>query len=231
MPGVAQASVIPAQATAMSAPVALSPPATGLARPATTAASAAATTSTGGGPRRREADTSSAASGAASAGSASTMPPAPAPAPAAKPPVVAQRVRPPGGSPTRGPGNVPAADAGALVVSSASGDVLAWGASGAAPGPGELIAVALTFQGRRKLVRHLSHTLVGEMIKLHPIASQPSRPMTQLVVVDRDGFEVGADVPLGTLARQAGSSGNGSVLELHLQVDGWGGSGGGGGSS
>lgn len=91
-----------------------------------------------------------------------------------------------------------------------------------APGS-ELISVALTFQGKRKLVRHLCHTLVGDLLRLHPVASQPSRLASPLVLVDRDGFEVGSNVPLGTLARRAGASGMCQLLELTLQTDDWGG--------
>merc|ERR1711920_320614 len=87
----------------------------------------------------------------------------------------------------------------------------------------EIVPVALIFQGRRKLVRHLSSTLVGDIIKLHPSAVQNSNSRQPLVIVDRQGFEIGREMPLGLLARQLGISvANGGLLELTLQIDEWG---------
>jgi len=83
----------------------------------------------------------------------------------------------------------------------------------------KLIKVALNFQGKRKLVRHLGHTLVGDVLKLTQVAARTSRP---LVLVDRDGFEVGANVPLRTLAQQGSIGGEDDILELVVQVDDWG---------
>merc|ERR1719210_1335355 len=92
------------------------------------------------------------------------------------------------------------------------------------PPVNEIVAVALVFQGRRKLVRHLSSTLVGDIIKLHPSALQNSNSRQPLVIVDRQGFEIGREMPLGLVARQLGISvANGGLRELTLQSDEWGG--------
>lgn len=77
----------------------------------------------------------------------------------------------------------------------------------------ELIKVALTFRGRRKLVRLLSTTLAGDVLKL---CGGPHVPVGSLVLVDRDGFEVGANVPIDTLSRDCDD-----LLELAVQVDEW----------
>merc|ERR1712194_931987 len=74
---------------------------------------------------------------------------------------------------------------------------------------GDMIAVSLNYLGKRKNVRHLSGTLVGNII---PAALKSGR--RSLVVVDSQGFEVASDVPLLTLARQVPRDG---LLELTLQ--------------
>jgi len=83
----------------------------------------------------------------------------------------------------------------------------------------ELIKVALTFKGKKKLVRLLGHTLAGDVLKL---CGGPRMPVESLILMDRDGFEVGANVPLGTLTREPGATGEDSLLELTVQVDEWG---------
>lgn len=80
-------------------------------------------------------------------------------------------------------------------------------------GDNEIVAVGLTLQGRRKVVKHLQKTLVGDIIKLHLSNNQVGK---QFVVVDSQGCEIGKEMPLGLLARQACGP-----IELTLQVDEW----------
>lgn len=90
-------------------------------------------------------------------------------------------------------------------------DIAAW-----PPMEDELISVALIFQGKRKLVRHLANTLVGDLLKMHAMKNR------SFVLVDQDSFEVGKNVPLGTLSRQQAANGDGGrILELTLQEDAW----------
>jgi len=83
---------------------------------------------------------------------------------------------------------------------------------------GDMVPIGLNYLGRRKLVRHLGSTAIGDII--------PDRIRTaaqRLVVVDREGFEVGRDVPLGVLARQSGMAcPTSKLLELTIQTDEWG---------
>jgi len=87
----------------------------------------------------------------------------------------------------------------------------------ALPPPREVIDVALHFMGKRKLVRHLSHTRVGEIADLHPKLHEAAARKT-LVVIDDEGFRIGRDLSLGVLARQMGGDG---PLELKLEFDEW----------
>lgn len=81
--------------------------------------------------------------------------------------------------------------------------------------------LALSYQGRRKLVRHLSTTRVGEIIELQPsLAQATGKP---LVAIDAEGFEIGREMPLSFLVREPGqnNAGNG-LLELTVRADDWG---------
>jgi len=90
-------------------------------------------------------------------------------------------------------------------------DIAAW-----PPMEDELISVALIFEGKRKLLRHLASTLVGDLMQMHAMKNM------SFVLVDQDCFEVGKNVPLGTLARQQAAMGDGGrILELTLQKDAW----------
>jgi len=93
------------------------------------------------------------------------------------------------------------------------------------PSDAHVVDVALNFQGRRKLVRHLSSTRVGEIVDLHPALMEVfSRPH---VLVDRDGFEMGRELPLFKLLNGSTASGatrdqgNPPLLELEFQPDEW----------
>lgn len=89
----------------------------------------------------------------------------------------------------------------------------------------ELIHVGITFRGRRKVVRHLSSTRVGELVELHPTLLMMER--RRLAVVDAAGVEVGGELPLGFLLRQgahaagARALSGGVVLELEVRPDDW----------
>lgn len=75
-----------------------------------------------------------------------------------------------------------------------------------------VIPVSLSFLGRQKRIIHLASTPVG-----HIIPSTLRERCQRLVVVDRDGFEVADDVPLGLL-RPSCLEG---PVELSIQVDDW----------
>jgi len=120
------------------------------------------------------------------------------------------------------PGTSAAAEAGAIV--SMTEPSASWGQCTSTPNAGalsplstapagEIVDVALSFQGRRKLVRHVSSTRVGDVLELHP-GLRAARQ--RLVVVDSQGFEIGREMPLGLLSRQTST-----LLELTLQVDEW----------
>merc|ERR1712166_701442 len=54
----------------------------------------------------------------------------------------------------------------------------------------QIVAVALNFQGRRKCVRHLENTSVGELVRLH-LSTKTTSP---LIVLDKGGFEIGKEL-------------------------------------
>lgn len=137
------------------------------------------------------------------------------------------------------PGAASVGSGGLLVASSHCGvqPSQALGASGAAGGhspsmrskptpDAQIVDVALIFRGRRNLVRHLSNTRVGEIVDQHPsLARMAKRP---LVLVDRDGFEMGRELQLSRLLTGSSAIGaNGSsqkcppLLELELRPDEW----------
>uniref|UniRef100_A0A7S4VLF5 Uncharacterized protein n=2 Tax=Alexandrium monilatum TaxID=311494 RepID=A0A7S4VLF5_9DINO len=81
----------------------------------------------------------------------------------------------------------------------------------------DVVAISLSFLGRRKHVIHMASTVVGDII---PTTLGVARE--RLVVIDRHGYEVATDVPLGLLARQSNLSGSeGGPVELTLQIDEW----------
>lgn len=82
---------------------------------------------------------------------------------------------------------------------------------------GNIIDVALNFNGRKKRVRHLDCTRVGQLAELH-LSNQASQKA--IVVVDSQGFEIGKELTLGVLMRQLGLA-HGGLLELTLQIDDW----------
>lgn len=84
----------------------------------------------------------------------------------------------------------------------------------AAAGPEALVTVGLSCGGRRKVVQHLGSTLAAALPELHP-GLRPGLGTAPLVVLSAQGVEIGADVPLGALAREAGAGPN-SPLELTL---------------
>lgn len=77
----------------------------------------------------------------------------------------------------------------------------------------EVVNVAMTFKGRRKLVRHGSATRVGQILELHPSLLRTGKEYT---LVDSQGFEIGKELPLGTLSR------GGALVELEVQEEMWG---------
>jgi len=91
------------------------------------------------------------------------------------------------------------------------------GAAGPPP-PGllpaeEVVSVALTFRGRRKLVRHGSSTRVGQILELHPSLMRTGKAFA---LVDSEGFEIGKELTLSTLSR-----GGGNLVELEVQEEMW----------
>lgn len=80
-----------------------------------------------------------------------------------------------------------------------------------APVP-QLIKVALTYKGKRRLVKQQSHLLVRDVLKNTTKHVDMKRPM---ILVDRDGFEVGFGVSLAELALGCEND----ILELTLQID------------
>lgn len=75
-----------------------------------------------------------------------------------------------------------------------------------------IVSVALTFQGRRKLIRHSGTTRVGQLLELHPQLMRNEKPQ---VIVDSQGFEVGSEICLATLCKP------GVLLELEAKADEW----------
>lgn len=79
-----------------------------------------------------------------------------------------------------------------------------------------IIAVALHFGGRKKMVRHLEGTFVGQLAELHLGHQNKKKPV---VVTDSEGFEVGKELTLGVIARMVGT--RDGILELTMKVDEW----------
>jgi len=75
-----------------------------------------------------------------------------------------------------------------------------------------IVEVSLSYQGRRKMLRHNASTRVGHILELHPSLLRAGKA---LVIVDAQGYEVGNELTLGALVK-----GN-SVLELVVQADEW----------
>jgi hypothetical protein len=113
-------------------------------------------------------------------------------------------------------------EVGAIVAASDPHSSWSFGATGssnnglvAASSTGDfIVSVSLTFQGRRKLLRHSGNTRVGQILELHPSLLQ--RAGQPLVIVDAQGFEVGKEITLGTLCSKPGA-----ILELEVQADEW----------
>lgn len=78
-----------------------------------------------------------------------------------------------------------------------------------------IVCVALHFGGRKKMVRHLESTYVGQLPELH-LGNQKREPV---VVTDREGFEVGKELTLGIIARTVGECDG--ILELTMKIDEW----------
>jgi len=117
------------------------------------------------------------------------------------------------------------AAAGASPAVPAAATTTAAAAAPAAPAGGEqIIDVELCFQNRRKRVRHMGSTRIGEIVDLHRATHLARKP---LIVVDTAGFEIGRDIPLVVLATRKqipGSSLSSSpqgILELVLRADDW----------
>merc|ERR1712048_453048 len=84
------------------------------------------------------------------------------------------------------------------------------------------VSVSLSFKGRKKLVKHLGCTMVGDIIKLHLPQGGAQQPA--VVVVDRQGFEIGKEMPLNVLVQMQGIDvAAGALLELSIQTDEFGG--------
>jgi len=124
---------------------------------------------------------------------------------------------------------VPASDCSALPLQALGASSVAGGSMGmgSIPAPDvQILDVALIFRGKRKLVRHSSNTRVGEILDQHPsLARIAKKP---LVLVDRDGFEIGRELELwwllgGSSASDANISSQTStpLLELEVRPDEW----------
>lgn len=81
-----------------------------------------------------------------------------------------------------------------------------------------IICVALNFGGRKKMVRHLESTYVGQLAELH-LGHQNVDKRKPTVVTDSEGFEVGKELTLGVIARTVGE--RDGILELTMKVDEW----------
>lgn len=76
-----------------------------------------------------------------------------------------------------------------------------------------IVEVALSYQGRRKMVRHGAKTKVGQLMELHPSLMRSGKA---LVIVDAQGFEVGNELTLAALIKPGSS-----IVELTVQADEW----------
>jgi len=84
-------------------------------------------------------------------------------------------------------------------------------------GDGDLISVTLHYGGRCKHLKQLAGAVVADIIPLSLRGLEG-----RMVVVDRHGFEVAKNVPLGDLAQQVGMASTGICsLDLTLQFDSW----------
>jgi len=77
--------------------------------------------------------------------------------------------------------------------------------------------VTLHYGGRCKHLKQLAGAVVADIIPLSLRGLEG-----RMVVVDRHGFEVAKNVPLGDLAQQVGMASTGICsLDLTLQFDSW----------
>lgn len=167
--------------------------------------------------QRRDADSREAAGPGACDAKAEAFDRAPEFAPSAAAEAPAEAVAGPAALPPPAPAApaAPAAAAEALArIPGAAPTTLAVIAQ-PAPMPVELVDIALSFQGRRRLVKHSKSTRVGDIPSLHPslLSAANNRP---LAVMDNRGFEIGRELTLEVLVPV-----NGEILELRVEVDDW----------